>query len=651
MNALILQSLCDNDFAVKSLGEYCKRKRDNFSKFISSLQTASDSETLEEAKQVIVDAGYNLLSEVMVGETYFTLDQLTTQIYDGIEQYAGTESETPTGGLNFLLTGANNKSISFGDVASSLQDQLYSISAMYAGCIAQTAPSFGEKMQVFRDTLTDVFSNAYSQGATVAEFYRNIFSQNLNSDQFIQAMASAINVSGQESALNSDDVVAESNSSDITMYTGASPAGALNFDSLGNAAVTVLTTGAKVMAGIYKSIGSLIGKGLSWVGKKIYQTVANPDDMYELENDSDYPTFDNLYWSESFTNEDMDIDPYFPTTISDEQCSAMAQSVQSRLNHWIKFNTIFSEVCFKFTSFEFRPAQTGLRRQFVASGQYCYAVKAMSPYAINTLRQALPTSGSELTYSNIASAVASFKDSSMYCTLDDEEADRAEAIMNGQSLSYRLAAHGLAEMLGMALPSSIAWQTYNGPDTVTNADFFYLATGKAGSTAVSDRWTIKLSVDRTWKNLSLAWMLGVYQQDLTPLDFPWIPYTNNVEPMTMGKWGIKTDAQNQDAFNNFMTTVIIVVIAVAASVVAGVAIRKVAQALFFKRTQTIAMLDNKMWQGQVLTPTERRQYLRAKRKLNASNILSRGLATSSSDSITQILSTQEDLSAVINLIN
>lgn len=155
--------------------------------------------------------------------------------------------------------------------------------------------------------------------------------------------------------------------------------------------------------------------------------------------------------------------------------------------------------------------------------------------------------------------------------------------------------------------------------TVTNATFVEQCSGYHYDSSTS-----------SWSRLSTGEGLGdglvflaMYQTLLrvqNPMDWPFVAYSSSSDNTINPTWTIVSDEQNREAANNFLTTAIIVAAVIAISVVAGTVGKKLARKSAWKREQTLATVQNKMWQGQPLTKKEMKQYQKAVKKGGVSSL-------------------------------
>ena len=170
-------------------------------------------------------------------------------------------------------------------------------------------------------------------------------------------------------------------------------------------------------------------------------------------------------------------------------------------------------------------------------------------------------------------------------------------------------------------------------DVVTNVDWLNAFSSWDGSSFAGPLGIRNLQPLYSARFLFLGFIQGVLYsltyENLFPTDTaPFVPYSNNHTDWNEPSFRIVTDAENQQAFNKFVTTAIIVVTVAIVATSAVVLIKKLARKRFWKRTEFVSRADNAMWNGESLTPKGKRKYLRAKKKLSVSSALSSGLTAS-----------------------
>lgn len=208
--------------------------------------------------------------------------------------------------------------------------------------------------------------------------------------------------------------------------------------------------------------------------------------------------------------------------------------------------------------------------------------------------------------------------------------------------------------------------------SVTNADFVNVAT------EISNIKTFNITntVDAIFNDKSLAY-LQIYNEKLTdiysfggdnlgafiglinahfndkqynPLDYKFIPYNQQNADFEMSSFRIKTNQENIDAFNTFITTAVIVVAAVALTIVGIKILRNVSTKRSLKAAAMRTQLQNKIINGERPSRKDLKKLYKAERKAKKMNRLmgnSTNATTAANDSNSD---GSIDLNRIIGLI-
>jgi len=186
----------------------------------------------------------------------------------------------------------------------------------------------------------------------------------------------------------------------------------------------------------------------------------------------------------------------------------------------------------------------------------------------------------------------------------------------------------------------------NGVTSVTNVDFINAACGYSllggvwqtdhpmGWLPAKDHSTVTVDnphwyVDAPYKqNIALYMLVNLIQRSFYPVNYPFLPYSTKDLEVTIGKFRIKTDAENYEAFNNFFVKAIIISAAVAITVALGVKILR-----FYRKVQAKYQAAQLKYGNALLDknvpPETAREFHRARRIYRISQMFSAGLQSSS----------------------
>lgn len=629
--ASIIQNFCDPDFAIKSFQQYAQEKADNYQKLISGLTEAAGAETLDEAKEILSSTGINLQLQLFIDESLTTVEELVTQLFSGYDRYCGTESIDPTEGPDFSIT-LGNVPTTFSKVCSSLKDQMLSVVSLSAGCLAQLADSAADKMAIFRDTLTDTFTEVFTQGSSFSGFFRNLYLQKPSNAEFLNSVKEFLNVEAQERATTDEELVEAMKNSDASKYAGVSPSAALNFDDLNSAVTSGLRVGAKIVGNLFKGVGKIVSKGFKWLKGKVEEITTDPIDL-EDSGEGSIPVVDNMWW------QGQDVTVSTSSLVYTQEQTAQFVDVGTKyIGNWIKYDLLTGIAMVRIKSVSLKQSTGNLYYpEFVLD--YQWQPKVINPSMRTDFINAT-------TFSEFSNKILSMKMNDIYNMSKTTEVQRAQGLEFARGLTIVALRTALLESIG---DLSVGGGNFGGVATgnITNSDFFYLATG----TGTKPSWSSGSGANYICYYLASLFVFARVDAINNPYNFVWVPYVNGREAFLPGRWRIRTDQENMDRFYNWALTAYVIVIAVAVTVAIGVTIRSVSKKIFFRSTNTISRLDSKMWSGEKLTSREKRQYLRAKRRLSLTSIWNNGL-TGSKDTLSEISFTDNSqFETLISLIH
>lgn len=666
----IIQSLCEPQFALRSLSDYAERRASVYASLISALSDAIDAEPEDPVSLADDDLPFNVDSELYVGDgCYLPFSELRSQIVSKVNAYCDGDEI-----LNFDITGSGDVTTTISSAMQRLKDDLYSVKCMAGACAAAAKDNFADRTLYFKSYLEDTFNSNYQAATATLASYRELLSNATDAGSFMEAISNFMSVPDQVEATDSSDVAMIIEASDASQFTGASPAGPLNFSNAGKAIATTLKVGAAVVGGVFAGVGKIAGKAFRWITSSLNKIAVNPDDM-ELANENGEPIFQNFRgcWKYSgvarFGLPFADIQAAFPGVTPSALRSAMADGVEV-INEWVQYRTYGGIYFAHLTDISNVPnVHAGLQTDFnVGCDQLVFLPYCLDMAGLSTIPEAILTSADP---NEINAWLNNFKNSDKYANKRTSENNKMLGLFFAYELdnmclscAYNETTHRHLDYIIRYSYSDSAsnkrryvtrmWippQEWFNSSEYTNANFFNVATGFTADNAFQrsfDATDIARNAPNYDSTLTYVcepmnfqirfdllirfYLLSKLDQLVDPLNFSWMPYTSGTASVPDGKWTIRTDDMNRDAFNTFMTTAIIIAVVAVTAIVAGVAVKKISRRLFFKRTATVGRLDNKMWNGGTLTKKEQRQYLRAKRKLNAGSLLNGGLNDGNSSS-------------------
>lgn len=699
MEAKIFNAMSDPDFRIKAFSDYCDDTQQAYQRILQAESMAieaipddpdEDANIDYEAKAIDILNSLDISPNNMLlfNGGYISSKDYISALIRGFDETIVHEQGSLHDKIIDLKNAAGEviTSINLDEASLQIKENLYSLTALCASNAAATMDNVADRLSVYNDKLNTIFKNAYSTVSSTATYLRSFLaSPNFSPDTYLDQINSIMGIT----ALAADQSTAVPDDMDITKYTGANPACALNFNGVFNAVGTVFNVGLKIVGGILSVGANLVGRVFKRITNFFHQTLVDPMDLEEINSKASSYTVDGWRFNVAPYNSQSGIGADWYNT--DEPFAAYVSNltddeISDYKGKWIKYETLFGELIFSISdfshvsnSYEFLPYVQFKPKSLNVDLVYQCAKEVWGEAEVTP-----STPGRKIQSDVTVDEILEFLDklrnqSGLYLTTDADEKKLCLSFCCSSHISGWLSKCAYIEMLN-SLQTSIVypypkfemcdiddWIKVDLTRNVTNIDFIGAVTGWD---AVNKVYTLYSMVphdkDLAWTNnpfpgsndfgkyFLYAWILNRADRKVHPVDYTFVPYRNNVDTWNESRFRIKTDAENQSAFNTLLTIAIVTVAVVALSITTTVLLKKVIRNLYMKRTAIVGQLDNAMWNGKTLTKAEKKKYIRLQRKLNGSKALSSGLQDSENlfSSISDAVSTvNEDVSGVTQILS
>jgi len=627
----MLQNCSTSKHYAKAYLEWAEDKQKAFQTMMDMLTLiAHDGReyTESECKQFIIDnSDFNPECWVPTSRGYVKLHTLLRHV----TLAADIDSQVDETTENITLVNSANQFIQdpasllevIMDLKASLHSSVSLTGAIKAFIEEDIRPE--ERISIFREYLSRTFENAYSDLSNTAEWMVKRLEIDRDLDSFLQALIPASGIAD----IADDSSSAVYADSDLSKYTGASPVGPLDFSAAAKVANAVIKTGAKIVVSVFSSIFKFGKKVFTKVKKKLHEVVVDPVDLDVIDERND-PFIDGFCWeinadlATAYRNNPQSN----PSYIADGAyiyCSSNSQAVG--LMNYINSSPYIDKITVPF-SYDcpgarvvahvksrpvaiIHPVDKSRVVVFFDLITKTYP-KSLSPHSYIKLRRdmgalddALGIQG--LVYSNSEHANAFLSlirnwvlNDVEYLDVSDNEVDLRCSFGYGLQLLNMLMHKSMyMDELGnirSVIPTHANWDTAfpwpennpnyaNGVTSVTNVDFINAACGyhlmggvwqtdnPQGWLPAKDHSTGHRYTDPPRdQGIALHMLINLIQRSFYPVDYPFLPYSTKDIGVTVGKFRIKTDAENYEAFNKFFVSTIIISAAVAMTVALGVKI-------------------------------------------------------------------------------
>lgn len=624
----ILRSACDVNWYAHAYSEYLADVAQTTSNLMSALQEVIMVETPsdEQINSILSTFGINpearfILPEVGHASVFDIARNITLEINnEGDFNYPWTISPDgicSTIRSSWAQTVASSKAfLSFSKDFDNVVDQVNFFKQQIEG-----------SFQV-DDTVRDIYS-----------MYSSMITASPNLTSFVKSYLAN---TGVEEASQSNDPDAYLQS-DLAQYTGVTPGIALDFSTVNK----VISSTVSIAANTIKGVFSVIGGAASWLFNKakkyVTDTVIDPAVCEFVNGDADNRGYlDGFSWFGNFVpNVDHS---HLPT--GGLIASIFNGFYDEYATKWIKIQLKTGEFLFKLVS---------------EQEWQCYfkPVAIDCEYLLNnfTGNQRMPQFNSNEYDESIGDVQAWVESVFEYVQPVSKDATK-DQLLRGFAMATALTQAVIHAafiesqwiILGAIYETPIGGKYHRGfefndwkdltpfHESVTNVDIITAAAGDPSSNTnvennirytdgvgVSiNNTTTKYSIQTTMTDIICIWALARRERSENPIDYTFVPYSNNHSGFTAPSWRVKTDSAIAQTRDQFISRAIMAAVVVAAIVFVGAAAAKISKNLFFKRQQTLGTLDSKMWNGEALTKSERKKYIRYNRKQSACDILSQG---------------------------
>lgn len=610
MNATILQSATDPVFALRSFSQYAQEKASGMSQFYADFLAAMTESSPSIALTKMQDAGWAPSAKIWISSAvYVSVNDLVNICWSQLEE----TTDPATYADDFVIS----QNVTWNEFVEYFQNALFETTAL--GVAASISPSvnFADKISFFRAKLQGVFSSEYTSVASVTQYFLEAFNNTHDAPTFWNSIISYSGLS--RSFADNDDLLNIRQEVDALSYTGASPLSGLSFPfgDLKNAGSVVLSA-ANLAVQTIASIGSSIASGIGKIFSKFRRTFADPMDLEMIDDDA-APTIADLYHVRKSGSFNLTMNT---ATHGQGECYFHHEDwfksplANIKLKQWYKFDLISGTILIRCNQ---KPVTQSARNYdpswHDADDRYllfsdidvCFKPKVldgMDPWA---------SFGSHTTY-DYAQGLNAAWEYSVYATGDTNEVDRAMGLYRGILDTSAILHAAVSEMAGTT-DSDLPFPNYGGayPSSVTNADFFFLATGQG--TPTWPNFSIKGALDQIAFDALYALVYHYKDKHSNPTSYQWVPYLRGFSTFESSAWRVKTDKENQDAAANFIRNAIVLVAVSTAAIVVGVKVFKAVRSAKISLTSTIKRLENKMANGEKLTVQDQKSYLKATRKL------------------------------------
>jgi len=683
----ILTSMTNPIFSAKAFADYCRAREENYKDLIAlltgvfsydlSLTSPTIRDDIDEYVNntskfspdawVPLQAGY-----IRINQLLYAMLKMDLDIGDVIEgttidqEYDVDDNIIPVvNGLGDALS-----SISYTDVVDSMQADLHSLTCLTAAFNAFNTDSISDRLSSFRDYISRTFQNGFTDFSSSAGYMANL----LEKCNTIEELAAQVyRASGYEQTTDESSPVVIGQS-DLCQYTGASPAGPLDFSSVASATATVIKTGAKVVGGLLLGLAKGAAKLFKATAQKVIEVVADPYDICVLDSGATSYTVDGFfmehtpsgtYWIAD--NNPGDAPSWELFQIMDQMWSKES----SYLPESFKFDLIFGEVLVegfrmdrgrKFTSSDFdsygwaydrlilklKPIRRAVLSELMT---YLKAQIDGETFLKGTVEEILPIlqkiQNTPMIHADVdvteKELFLSFVDSyvCLYCLIQFAFAEsnyRRDWEMYGNDDPETTEMVIFSPFTDGEIQFKPEFDIYGLLPNVTNKHFATLCAYPDQVLNIAFPFTSSLFP--AWAGL----LMGHHKIDqfLFPFDYGFLPYSKDCV-FSAPRFEIKTDHRNQETFNTFMTTAVTIAVIAVVATVALVKVSKVARKAKLQFAGAQRRLENKLAEGKA-TKADFKAYKKAKRKVKLTSMFSNGMQQSGSASLNNTIMPNDNIS-------
>jgi hypothetical protein len=536
------------------------------------------------------------------------------------------------------------------EIIDELKENLHSVVCLQAACEAMdiAKEDISARLSVFSAKIKEVFANEYNDISNTATYLRNSILQSNTISGFLASLKQSMNTD-ELSGDNTDFVV---ENSDFSQYAGTSPMCALATGAVKGLGIVsaVINVGAKVIANVVSGVVNfakgLFSKATSYVNR----VFVDPYDVEVIDKKADSYTVDG--WCAPIQVADRTM---VRRGITDWYNNEAVQKWIRNSKKWFKYSNIGIECLFKYDRAYLVDGPNNTYDLLVDGVKMYVKARSVNPDLFNPLLT--PTLNVEyqgtITPTEFCNLLQLMKQNpDLYVAAPDDEKKQYDAFNCGYRLGGLILGMGLKEvensiagtpdamitvLSNMCLNYSYTgnWYDWEQRSTaVTNRDFVLQLSGmKENGSSLEINPILgnnKVSADYLAKDLLKLILYAFQDQVDDPLNYSFVPYRLEKEGWSTATFKVKTDHQNADALEKFVTIATVIIIVAVVAVSAIIAIKKIARARYFSALSKRSRLDAKLWNGEKLTSSEMRVYRRSSRILERSSFISSGLQSTTS---------------------
>lgn len=547
------------------------------------------------------------------------------------------------------------------DLLNLIQMNYHSTISFAAASEACAINGVSDRLTVFRDTISSVFNDAYSDlSGSIARFV-----QVLKIDDASVALDSLIAGLSLDKLAEDGNAVDTMNKTDLGLYTGANPMAAYDASSVTDAVIQTGRIAARVIKGAIEGITNVTKKLIRKIGNFFKTNTYDPVDLQVVNEDSSAAySIDAFCWSRdahdiSFHTSQLPIQRDIPSFINSFNGS------HGGFTH--KYEFISGEILFYFDSIDYDESSELIN---------VHGLKwALKPYAVNIGRvkqiaEYSPDMHFEIAENKLKLAFMNVDDGNFNAfgaflgtlsvsnplldVTSDNEPEMLNGINFGRALCVAILEYGYAQLMSYRADDYGYWITEvaHVSEGVTNADFVYAASGfnDLGQNEYNHIAEGVPTSSLVFFERRLIQILAAQKSDefVNPFGYCFIPYRKNIDTFNSSRFGIKTDYENASNVNSFLDGVVAFTIVAAAAIAIGIGVKALSNAITRAALSVKSSLDAKIRSGAKLSASELSKYRRANSRVNCVQSLA-GNLRSSSASLTD--GTDDNVQYIISLIN
>lgn len=713
--ANIIKPLMNEKFYCDTFANYCEDRANNYTQFyncfaevLNLINTEDDANpqvglpllTADEENQIMNILNLHNINPdgwVTLSQGSITFKSLFSQVFRINKAYVN-QNYRPNDDKAFTLADEliplrkSNDSItyiSYYDLIDDVKTTYHSMICLSSALLAaKTSNKTSERLVVYRDRISRVFENAFSDYSSMSEYYVNILQNNDTQSSVTNAIIIAMDA--EEVVNNTIDI----DNTNLYQYTGANPLSGVATAEAFSLVGQVIKTAVTVVAKICQTVVSAIGAVFSWVGN-LFKGLTNPYDIECIDEESDSYLVDGFSFQIDNRSTETGVGFYkYIGIINLVPIDIQTKTMDALLNKWYKVSTLGGEYMFKLEPFTNSQGESyrdfdGYRDWYVnligkykprsvskevmaALNEFIYSAPGEH---MNLCLYAEKSDGSKYTFKELGQAISQrfATINTFYLGTDVSENEMYDGFCDGILLDELIAeiysnisdysnpddivynnseSASYAETIRLFLQDQFPYiedfrlqDIYKSTSAITNADFVNIVSGALSIKDVVDGKdiTVEVNMDKSNKYYYFFGKINptsiIHQcvdvvgstllcKNLYPLDYEFFPYLGDVDSFSSPSFKIKTDEENQQAVTNFLSTLVLITIAVTVAVTAIVLIKKIRRSILLHRVKTETILRAKLSNGQPLSSREKYSLARATRKLNSLSATASGMLSS-----------------------